>query len=51
MRNVYQILSGKSEGKRLFGKLKCRWKNYAKVDLRVIGCRDMDWIHVAQDGV
>jgi hypothetical protein len=36
-RNAYRILVGKPEGKRPLGRLKCRWENEIKMDLREIG--------------
>jgi hypothetical protein len=39
----------KPEGKGPVGRLKCRWVDGVKMDLREIGCRGMDWIDVAQD--
>jgi hypothetical protein len=35
-RNAYRIFVGKSEGKRLLGRPKCRWMDNVKVDLREI---------------
>jgi hypothetical protein len=37
-RNVYRILVGKPEGKRLLGRPRSRSMNNAKMDLREIGC-------------
>jgi hypothetical protein len=48
-RNVYRILMGKPEGKRPLGKLRCKWVDNIKMDLREIGWGRMDWINVAQD--
>jgi hypothetical protein len=47
--NVFRILVGKSEGKRLLGRLICRWVANIKMVLRVIGLDGMDWIDLAQD--
>ena len=33
-RNTYRILVGKPEGKRLVGRLRCRWEDNIKMDLR-----------------
>jgi hypothetical protein len=41
-RNVYRILVGKAEGKRPLEKLRCRWVNNIKMDLREIGWDGMD---------
>jgi hypothetical protein len=40
---------GKSEGNRLLGRLRHRWEDNIKMDLRGIGWGGMDWIHLAQD--
>jgi hypothetical protein len=45
MRNAYNILVGKPEGKRLFIRPRHRYR----MDLKEIGCENMDWIHLAQD--
>jgi hypothetical protein len=36
-RNVYRVLMGKSEGKRLLGRPRRRWEDGIKMDLREIG--------------
>ena len=33
-RNAYRVLVGKSEGKRLLGRLRCRCEDNIKMDLR-----------------
>jgi hypothetical protein len=48
-RNVYVILVGKPEGKRLLGRPKRRWVDNIKIDLRETGWDGMDWIDLAQD--
>jgi hypothetical protein len=48
-RNAYRILVGKSEGKRPLGRLKRRWVDNIKMDLREIGWDGVDWIDVAQN--
>jgi hypothetical protein len=48
-RNAYRILVGKPEGKRPLGRPSSRWMDNIKMDLRVIGWDDMDWIDLAQD--
>jgi hypothetical protein len=48
-KNAYMILVGKPEGKRPLGKPRRRWVNNIKMDIREIGCGDMDWIDLAQD--
>jgi hypothetical protein len=48
-RNAYRILVGKPEGKRPLGRLRRRWVENIKIDLREIGWDGMDWIDLAQD--
>jgi hypothetical protein len=48
-RNAYGILVGKPEGKRPLGRLRRRWVDNIKINLREIGWDGMDWIDVAQD--
>jgi hypothetical protein len=48
-RNVYRILVGKPEGKRLLERPQCKWVNTIKIDLREIGWGSSDWINLAQD--
>jgi hypothetical protein len=46
--NAYRILVGKSEGKRALGRLKGRWVDNIKMNLRERGWGGMDWIDLAQ---
>jgi hypothetical protein len=48
-RNACRNLVGKPEGKRPLGRLRCRWENNIRLDLREIGWGGMDWIGLAQD--
>jgi hypothetical protein len=48
-RRTYRILVGKPEGKRPLGRLRRRWVDSMKIDLREIGWDGMNWIHLAQD--
>jgi hypothetical protein len=48
-RNVYRVLVGKPKGKRTLERPRCRWEDGIKMDLREIGCRGVEWIHLAQD--
>jgi hypothetical protein len=48
-RNAYRILVGKLEGKRPLGKLRRRWVDNIKMDLREIRWVGMDWIDLAQN--
>jgi hypothetical protein len=49
-RNVYRFSVVKPEGKRPLRRLRCRWKDVLKMDLREI-CwgGDVEWIYLAQD--
>ncbi|KAJ4442256.1 hypothetical protein ANN_12122 [Periplaneta americana] len=49
-RNAYRVLVGRPEGKRPLGRLRRRWEDNIKMDLREVGCDDRDWINLAQDG-
>ena len=44
-----QSFGGKPEGKRPLGRTRCRWEDYIKMDLLVVGFGGMDWIELAQD--
>jgi hypothetical protein len=48
LRWAYRVLVGKPEGRPL-GKPRHRWEDNIKMDLRVVGWGDMDWIDLAQD--
>jgi hypothetical protein len=45
-RNAYRILVGKPEGKRPLGRLRPRWEDNIRMDLRETG---MGWIDLTQD--
>jgi hypothetical protein len=49
VRGAYNILVGRSEGKRPLGRPRRRWEDNIKMDLRIIGFGDVDWIDLAQD--
>jgi hypothetical protein len=49
MRNTYNILVGKPEGKKPFRISKRSWENNIRMDLREIGWEGVDWIGLAQD--
>jgi hypothetical protein len=40
---------GKPEGKRPLGRLRRRWEDGSRMDLREIGWGGVEWIHLAQD--
>ena len=48
-RNAYRVLMGKPESKSPLGRLRCRWVDNIKVDLREVGCDTRDWIALAED--
>jgi hypothetical protein len=48
-RGVHRVLVEKPEGKRPFGRPRCRWEDNIKMDLQeVVGCHG-DWMELAQD--
>jgi hypothetical protein len=47
-RKAYRTLMGNPEGKRPLGRLRRRWGNSIKMDLREIGWDGVDWIDMAQ---
>jgi hypothetical protein len=47
--NAYRILVGKPEGKRPILRLRCRWLDNIKMDLREIVWDSMNWIDLAED--
>jgi hypothetical protein len=49
MRNVYDILFGKPEGKGPVERLGRRWKDNIRMDLREISWEVVDWMHLAHD--
>jgi len=49
MRNVYKILFGNPEGKRLLGRPRSRWEDNVRMDVREVGWEGVDWMHLAQD--
>jgi hypothetical protein len=44
-RSLYRGLAG-----RPLGRSRCRWEDNIKIYLQKVGCGDMDWIKLAQDG-
>jgi hypothetical protein len=47
--NAYRLLMGRLEGKRPLGRLRRRWVDNIKIDLREKGWDGMDWIDLAED--
>jgi hypothetical protein len=37
----------KPEGKRSLGRPRCRWEDNIRMDLREVGWKDVDWMHLA----
>jgi hypothetical protein len=50
-RGVYRVLVGRHEGKRPLGRLRHRWEDNIKLDLREIGIDGVDCFQLAQDRV
>jgi hypothetical protein len=48
-RGVYRVLVGKSEVKRPLGRHRRNWENNNKMDVQEVGCRDIEWMDLAQD--
>jgi hypothetical protein len=48
-RNMYRLLTGKTEGMRLLGKPKRSWVDNITMDLGEVRCSGVDWIGLAQD--
>jgi hypothetical protein len=48
-RNMYRLLMGKPEGKRLLGRLRRRWVDIIKMDLGDINWDGVDWIGLGKD--
>jgi len=49
MTNALNILAGKSEGKRPLGRLRQRWEDNIRIDLKETGWEGVEWMHLAQD--
>jgi hypothetical protein len=53
MRNAYNILDEKVEGKRSLGKPRRRWTDNIETDLKGIGSKDVDrfiWLRIGTSG-
>jgi hypothetical protein len=46
-RGVYRVLVGRLEGMIPLGRLRCRWEDNIKLDLRKIGIDGTNWIRLA----
>jgi hypothetical protein len=51
LRNAYIILVGRPEGKRLLGRRGYGWEDIIKMNLKEIGCQDVEWSYLAQDKI
>jgi hypothetical protein len=47
IRNACIILVGIPEGARPLERRMRKWENNIKIDLKVTGCKNVDWIHLA----
>ena len=45
----YTVLVGKPEGRRPLGRLRRKWVNNIRMDLKEVLCGYMDWIGLTQD--
>jgi hypothetical protein len=45
----YKVFVGKPDRKKQLGRPKCRWEDNIRVDLREIGWKSVERIHLAQD--
>jgi hypothetical protein len=48
-RKVYKVSVGKPEGKRPLGRLRRRWEDGIRMNLREIGLGGVDWIRLSQN--
>jgi hypothetical protein len=51
VRDIYRVLVGRPEGKRLLGRPKRKWKYNINIDLRKIRIDGANWIRLAQDRI
>jgi hypothetical protein len=47
-RGIYSVIVVKPEGKKPYGRLRCRWEDNIKMDLQEVRCGGMDWIDLFQ---
>jgi hypothetical protein len=45
----YTVLTGKPVRKRPLGRPVRRWEDNIKMDIKEIGCENVDWIYLAED--
>jgi len=46
MRNLYEVLIGESEWKKLFGRPRRRWEDNMKEYRKETGCEDVGWVQL-----
>jgi len=51
MRYAYKILLRRPEGENPLGRPRCRWKDNIRMDLRDIGWKGVEWIHLDENMV
>jgi hypothetical protein len=49
-RDVYRVLVGKPEGKRLLGRPRLRWEDNIRMDVQKVGCGCVDWLRIGTGG-
>jgi hypothetical protein len=47
-KNAYKVLIGKPEGKRPLVRPNRRWEDNMRMDLREVGWKGVDWIHLTE---
>ena len=48
-RSAFELLTGKPTGKRPLGRLRRRWEDNVRMDLKEIGINTRDWFDSPQD--
>ena len=49
VRSAFKILTGTYSGKRLLGRLRRRWEDTIRMDLKEIGIKMRNWVDSAQE--
>jgi hypothetical protein len=49
IRSTYKYFVGISEGKRQLGRIRCKWDDGIKAELKIMGWKGEDCIYVTQD--
>jgi hypothetical protein len=50
-KNSHRILVGKPEGMIQIGIHRRKWEDYVRMDVRKIGWKAVEWMHLAQDRI